>query len=104
MIWKKFIDNTDIVVEDTQKDSNSINVQSNVYEQAGYLPRPCIMGDVNQGNHCGYALGTNITATLNYSDFVTQSPYGVILPGYPPYNDCTAQGCPNFACGRSTAC
>ena len=104
LIWKKFVDNTDIMVEDTQKDPSSVNVKSDVEEKAGYLPRPCIMGDYNQGNHCGFALGTNITTALNYSDFVTQSPYGVILPGYPPYNNCSMQGCPGFPCGHTFAC
>ena len=104
LIWDEFINNTNIMVKDTQKDPKSINVQSNVEELMGYLPRPCIMGDFNMGNHCGYPLGLNVTAQLNYTDFVGQNPYSAVLPGIPPYDNCTLQGCPSIQCGYTSVC
>ena len=103
LIWKEFVDNTEIKVKNTQTDDVTINVKVNVEEEMGYLPIPCIVGDYGMGNECGYSLGTNITMT-NYSIFAGQSISYAILPGMPPFNNCTQQGCPTLPCGSSPVC
>ena len=104
LIWSNYINTDTINVLSTQTDSNTINVSPNVMEIKGYLPRPCIMGNYNIGNHCGFSYNTSILS-LPYTDFNGQSAYSVILPGLPSINnDCTKQGCPTINCGFTYAC
>ena len=70
----------------------------------GYLPRPCIVGDYNLGNVCGYDLNTDLT-TINVSAFADANIYASVLPGLPPKGNCTDQGCPGLSCqAYSSAC
>eukprot|EP00483_Globobulimina_turgida_P008236 UN08252 len=102
-IWREVVNNSNPIVQDNQIDPSSVNVESTVFEKNGYLPRPCIMGDYNTGNHCGWDLAVNVTS-LNYSDFISQSIYGIKLPGFPTYGNCTLQGCPTHPCGFTDIC
>ena len=70
-------------------------------EEAGYLPRPCIMGNYNMGKFCGYDLNIDVNQ-LSYLNFSAQSLYSSILPGLPPRGNCTLQGCASvgFECSH----
>ena len=74
-----------------------------VNEPAGFLPRPCIMGDFNVGNNCGWTLDTNVEM-LNVSEFNAQILYYTYLPGLPPKSNCSDQGCPGYPCNVHPVC
>ena len=75
----------------------------NVLQPKGYLPRPCIMGDYGFQNNCAWDLSTNVD-TLTVDDFDKQTLSDVYLPGMPPLNNCSNQGCPGFTCKISNYC
>ena len=86
-VWQTFVSNPNPKVLDI---TNGIQLQPTDMEQAGYLPRPCIMGNYNLGKFCGYDLETNVSQ-LSYLNFSSQSIYSSILPGLPPNGNCTLQ-------------
>ena len=102
-VWKDFVDNSMPKVMDVQSDDTSVNVEPTVEEQAGYLPRPCIMGNYNLGTMCGLDLNASIDS-VNYTLFASQSINSAVLPGIPPQASCREQGCPSHPCGASAMC
>ena len=72
-------------------------------EPRGFLPRPCIMGDFNVANNCGWVLGTDIE-NLTVQDFAPINLYYTYLPGMPPYSNCSQQGCPGHPCNVHPIC
>ena len=97
-VWETFISNDDIVVEDA---ADGAFLTSDEYQDEGYLPRPCIMGDYNLGGICGYDLEDRLSS-IAVSDITSQSMYDSILPGIPPNGSCTDQGCPGTTCQTYT--
>lgn len=71
---------------------------------AGYLPRPCIVGQFGLGGYCGYPLGTNQSyLDTQFNSFWNQSQGNSVLPGLPPSSSgpdasCSLQACPGWEC------
>ena len=102
-VWKTFIASEKIIVEDA---ANGTVLSANDLQMQGYLPRPCIIGDFNLGNICGYDLSSNIDpSSISVTDIASQSIYSSMLPGLPPKGDCENQGCLGYSCAAySSAC
>jgi len=98
-IWNYYV-NTPVI---TVLDNNSDKIGKSQPQGEGFLPRPCIVGEFNIGNLCGYDLAYDVT-TLSYTSFGSQDLYNSSLPGLPPRGNCASQGCPGYTCEVSDAC
>eukprot|EP01121_Diplochlamys_sp_Union-15-3_P007755 TRINITY_DN1999_c0_g1_i1.p1 TRINITY_DN1999_c0_g1~~TRINITY_DN1999_c0_g1_i1.p1 ORF type:complete len:541 (+),score=94.32 TRINITY_DN1999_c0_g1_i1:32-1624(+) len=96
-VWNNFVSPSTIKVNDVSPG----NINKNDPQPAGFLPRPCIVGQFNLGDICGYDLSVDVRS-LNYQDIIAQSLYDSILPGMPPKGNCTAQGCEGYPCQTYT--
>eukprot|EP01084_Bolivina_argentea_P148926 260266_1 len=97
-VWNSFVNKESLNVMDA---TNGRQLASNEPEISGYLVRPCIEGDYNTGDICGWDLNTNITS-LTVNDFISQSMYDSILVGLPPFGNCRLQGCTPNVCKNYT--
>jgi hypothetical protein len=98
-IWNTFVNPNQIVVMDQNPDQ----IDRLARQPEGFLPKPCIVGEFNIGNNCGYDLAQDIT-TLPYSAFGPQDLYHSVLPGLPPKGNCSFQGCAAYSCSNSPPC
>eukprot|EP01083_Nonionella_stella_P250962 866412_1 len=101
-VWETFVSATMIEVMDTLGPKGSFLAPGS-NEPAGFLPRPCIMGNFNVANNCGWTLGVDIDS-LNVSSFDAQTLYYAFLPGLPPNSNCSLQGCPGHPCNVHPVC
>ena len=103
-VWRSFVSppaGEPVVVQDMLP---GVHLNATAYEPAGYLPRPCIVGEFI-GNYCGYPLGTPVP-NGDWNSMWNQSVFESVLPGLPPGGPPTAcfqQTCPGFPPCNATA-
>ena len=99
-VWGTFVSSQSPQVQD---DTNGETLAPDETEDAGYLPRPCIQGEYNIGDICGWDEDISTTSgIITVYNLTNQSIYDGFLPGLPPNGTCSAQGCANIECQTYT--